>query len=183
MKIKSLTIYCSSSQKIDKKFFKLARETAEIISNYKIRVVYGGGNVGLMGEIAKTLINLDKNIIGIIPKFLINKEKSNLKLKRLKVVNNMSKRKENLFKMGDAFLILPGGTGTLEEVTEVLSWKILKLHNKPIIFLNFNNYWSPLIEQFKQIVKNKFGNKNLQNHFQIIKSPHQLNQILKSWKK
>ena len=183
MKIKSLTIYCSSSQKIDKKFFKLARETAEIISNYKIRVVYGGGNVGLMGEIAKTLINLDKNIIGIIPKFLINKEKSNLKLKRLKVVNNMSKRKENLFKMGDAFLILPGGTGTLEEVTEVLSWKILKLHNKPIIFLNFDNYWSPLIKQFETIIKNKFGNKNLQNQYQVIKKPKELEKILKLWSK
>ena len=134
MKIKSLTIYCSASQIIDKKFLKIAKETAEIISNYKIRVVYGGGNVGLMGEIANTLVKLDKDIVGIIPKFLINKEKLNLKLKNLRVVNNMTKRKELLFKLCDAFLILPGGTGTLEEVTEVLSWKILKLHTKPIIF-------------------------------------------------
>ena len=80
MKIKSLTIYCSASQKIDKKFFKLARETAEIISNYKIRVVYGGGNVGLMGEIANTLVDLNKEIIGIIPKFLVKKEKFNFKI-------------------------------------------------------------------------------------------------------
>ena len=73
MKIKSLTIYCSASQIIDKKFLKIAKETAEIISNYKIRVVYGGGNVGLMGEIANTLFKLDKDIVGIIPKFLIKK--------------------------------------------------------------------------------------------------------------
>ena len=85
MKIKSLTIYCSASQKIDKKFFKLARETAEIISNYKIKVVYGGGNVGLMGEIANTLMDLNKEIIGIIPKFLVKKEKLNFKIKKLKV--------------------------------------------------------------------------------------------------
>ena len=183
MKLKSLTIYCSASQKIDKKFFKLARETAETISKYKINVVYGGGNVGLMGEIAKTLIKLDREIIGIIPKFLISKEKSNLKLKDLKVVNNMNERKECLFKMGDAFLILPGGTGTLEEITEVLSWKVLKLHKKPIIFFNFENYWSPLIKQFEKMIKNKFGNKNLQNHFQIIKSSKELNQFLKSWTK
>ena len=107
MKIKSLTIYCSASQIIDKKFLKIAKETAEIISNYKIRVVYGGGNVGLMGEIANTLVKLDKDIVGIIPKFLISKEKLNLKLKNLRVVNNMTKRKELLFKLGDAFLILP----------------------------------------------------------------------------
>jgi TIGR00730 family protein len=181
MKIKSLTIYCSASQKIDNKFFKIAKETAKIISKYKIRVVYGGGNVGLMGEIANTLVKLDKDIVGIIPKFLINKEKLNLKLKNLKVVKNMTKRKELLFKLGDAFLILPGGTGTLEEVTEVLSWKILKLHNKPIIFLNFENFWSPLIKQFDKMKKNKFGNKNLQNQYQVIKKPEELEQILKLW--
>ena len=181
MKIKSLTIYCSASQIIDKKFLKIAKETAEIISNYKIRVVYGGGNVGLMGEIANTLVKLDKEIVGIIPKFLINKEKLNLKLKNLRVVNNMTKRKELLFKFGDAFLILPGGTGTLEEVTEVLSWKILKLHNKPIIFLNFENYLSPLIKQFEKMIKNKFGNKNLQNQYQVIKKPKELEKILKLW--
>ena len=183
MKIKSLTIYCSASQKIDKKFYKLAKETAKTLSHYKIKIIYGGGNVGLMGEIAKTLIKLDKEIIGIIPKFLINKEKLNLKLKNLKVVNNMTKRKGELFKMGDAFLILPGGTGTLEEVTEVLSWKILKLHNKPIIFLNFENYWSHLIKQFEKIVKNKFGNKNLQNQYQVIKKPIELEKIFKLWSK
>ena len=181
MKIKSLTIYCSASQIIDKKFLKIAKETAEIISNYKIRVVYGGGNVGLMGEIANTLVKLDKDIVGIIPKFLINKEKLNLKLKNLKVVDDMTKRKELLFKLGDAFLILPGGTGTLEEVTEVLSWKILKLHNKPIIFLNLENYWSPLIKQFEKMIKNKFGNKNLQNQYQVIKKPKELEKILKLW--
>ena len=181
MKIKSLTIYCSASQIIDKKFLKIAKETAEIISNYKIRVVYGGGNVGLMGEIANTLVKLDKDIVGIIPKFLINKEKLNLKLKNLRVVNNMTTRKEQLFKLGDAFLILPGGTGTLEEAIEVLSWKILKLHNKPIIFLNFENYWSPLIKQFEKMIKNKFGNKNLQNQYQVIKKPKELEKILKLW--
>ena len=181
MKIKSLTIYCSASQIIDKKFLKIAKETAEIISNYKIRVVYGGGNVGLMGEIANTLVKLDKDIVGIIPKFLISKEKLNSKLKNFRVVNNMTKRKELLFKLGDAFLILPGGTGTLEEVAEVLSWKILKLHNKPIIFLNFQNYWSPLIKQFEKMIINEFGNKNLQNQYQVIKKPKELEKILKLW--
>ena len=183
MNIKSLTIYCSASHKIDKKFFKLARETAEIISKYKIRVIYGGSSIGLMGEIARTLIKLNINIIGIIPKFLIKKEKINLKLSNLKIVNDMTERKENLFNLGDAFLILPGGTGTLEEVIEVLSRKVLKLHNKPIIFLNFDDYWSPLVKQFDKISQNKFGNKNLQNQFLIIKRPQQLNRIFKSWTK
>jgi len=183
MKIKSLTIYCSSSQKIDKKFNKMAKEIAEIISKHKIKVIYGGGNLGLMGEIARTLIKLKREVIGIIPKFLIKKEEANIKITNLKIVPNMSKRKENLFKLGDAFLILPGGTGTLEEVVEVLSWKNLKLHNKPVIFFNFDNYWSPLIKQFDKIIKNKFGNKNLQNKFQVIRSTKEFNKILQSWTK
>ena len=183
MKIKSLTIYCSASNKLDKKFFKMAKEIAEIISSYHIKVIYGGGNVGLMGAVAKTLIDLKREVIGIIPKFLIKKEKVSLNITKLKIVSSMGKRKEYLFKLGDAFLILPGGTGTLEEVIEVLSWKILKLHNKPIIFLNFDNYWSPLIKQFEKIIENKFGNKNLQNQFQVIKNPKQLNKILQSWTK
>ena len=95
----------------------------------------------------------------------------------------MGKRKEYLFKLGDAFFFFFGGTGTLEEVIELLSWKILKLHNKPIIFLNFDNYWSPIIKQFEMIIENKFGNKNLQNQFQVIKNPKQLNKILQSWTK
>ena len=161
----------------------MAKEIAEIVSNYHIKVIYGGGNVGLMGAIAKKLIDLKREVIGIIPKFLIKKEKVSLNITKLKIVSSMGKRKEYLFKLGDAFLILPGGTGTLEEVIEVLSWKILKLHNKPIIFLNFDNYWSPLIKQFEKIIENKFGNKNLQNQFQVIKNPKQLNKILQSWTK
>ena len=161
----------------------MATEIAEIISKYKIKVIYGGGNLGLMGEIARTLIKLKTEVIGIIPKFLIKDEEANIKITHLKIVPNMSKRKENLFKLGDAFLILPGGTGTLEEVIEVLSWKNLKLHNKPIIFFNFDNYWSPLIKQFNKITKNKFGNKNLQNKFQVIKSTKEFNKILQSWTK
>ena len=161
----------------------MAREIAEIISKHKIKVIYGGGNRGLMGEIARTLIKLKREIIGIIPKFLIKKEEANINITNLKIVPNMSKRKENLFKLGDAFLILPGGTGTLEEVIEVLSWKNLKLHNKPIIFFNFDNYWSPLIKQFDKIIKNKFGNKNLQNKFQVIRNIKEFNKILQSWSK
>ena len=99
MKIKSLTIYCSASDKLDKKFYNMAKEIAEIISNYRIKVIYGGGNVGLMGTIAKTLIDLKREVIGIIPKFLIKKEQVSLSITKLKIVSSMGKRKEYLFKL------------------------------------------------------------------------------------
>ncbi len=183
MKIKSLTIYCSSSNNLDKKYYKVTKEIAEIISKFNLSIVYGGGNVGLMGELARTSIKLGTNIKGIIPKFLIDKEKGFVKNIDLITVKNMQERKKLLFELGDAFLILPGGTGTLEELIEVISSKKLKLHNKPIVFLNFDNFWDPLFDQFKIIIKHKFGNKNLQNLFQVIDKANQLNKIILSWKK
>ena len=144
MDIKSLTIYCSSSNLLEKKYYKLSREIAVFLSNKKITIVYGGGKVGMMGEISRTAINSGGKVIGVIPKFLNSKEIIDYDISKTIIVKNMSERKQKMFQLGDAFLILPGGTGTLEEVIEVLSWKILKLHNKPIIFLNFENYWSPI---------------------------------------
>ena len=179
--MKNISVFCGAHEGKNPRYAEDAKKIGEILAAKGINVVFGGGNVGLMGEIANTLVDLNKEIIGIIPKFLVKKEKLNFKIKTLKVVNNMTKRKEQLFKLGDAFLVLPGGTGTLEEVIEVLSWKILKLHNKPIIILNFENYWSPLLKQFENIIKIKFGNKNLQNQYQVIKKPKELEKILKLW--
>ena len=179
--MKNISVFCGAHEGNNPRYAEDAKKIGEILAAKGINVVFGGGNVGLMGEIANTLVDLNKEIIGIIPKFLVKKEKLNFKIKNLKVVNDMTKRKEQLFKLGDAFLVLPGGTGTLEEVIEVLSWKILKLHNKPIIILNFENYWSPLLKQFENIIKIKFGNKNLQNQYQVIKKPKELEKILKLW--
>ena len=101
----------------------------------------------------------------------------------LRVVKNMNQRKKILFDLGDAFIAFPGGTGTMEEIIEIISWKILGLHKKPILFFNFKNFWNPLLEQFKSINENKFGNTNLQSIFETIDTPIQFEKILKSWKK
>ena len=121
MNIKSLTIYCSSSNNLDEEYYRCTREISEILSNHGISVVYGGGQVGLMGELAKTSIKLGNKVIGIIPEFLIDKEKALIDNIDLKIVKNMQERKKLLFELGDGFLILPGGTGTLEELIEVIS--------------------------------------------------------------
>jgi len=95
----------------------------------------------------------------------------------------MQERKKLLFELGDGFLILPGGTGTLEELIEVISSKKLELHNKPIIFYNLNNFWEPLFKQFEKIINNNFGNKNLQNLYEVIDKTCQLKKIINSWQK
>ena len=95
----------------------------------------------------------------------------------------MNERKKLLYELGDAFLALPGGTGTIEEISEIISWKVLGLHNKPIIFFNINKFWDPLLKQFDNINKKNFGNINLQTIFQTVNNLHQFKKILKSWKK
>ena len=163
MTIKSLTIYCSSSNNLTPDYYDLAEKIGKFLSKKTIRIIYGGGSVGLMGKISSSANNTGGHVIGIIPKFLVSKEKINRETHKTIIVKNMIERKKKLFEMGDAFLILPGGSGTIEEATEVISWKFLGLHNKEIIIFNFKNFWNPLIKMYKQAKNKKFGNKNLQD--------------------
>jgi len=183
MNIKSLTIFCSSSNNLDSIYYDIGKKLTEIIAKYNFSIVYGGGQVGIMGVVAKKALELGINVTGVIPEFLNVKEIMFKDINSLKIVKDMSQRKKLLYELGDAFIALPGGTGTIEEITEVISWKVLGLHDKPILFYNFKNFWNPLIKQFDYINKNSFGNINLQNIFQSINTPEQFKEILKSWKK
>ena len=163
MTIKSLTIYCSSSNNLTPDYYDLAEKIGKFLSKKSIRIIYGGGSVGLMGKISSSANNTGGHVIGIIPKFLVSKEKISSETYKTIIVKNMIERKKKLFEMGDAFLILPGGSGTIEEATEVISWKFLGLHNKEIIIFNFKNFWNPLIKMYTQAKNKKFGNINLQD--------------------
>ena len=183
MNIKSLTIYCSSSNNLDPIYYETSRKITKIIGKLSFSIIYGGGQVGIMGIIAKNALKLGIEVTGVIPEFLNTKEIKFEEISSLIVVKNMNQRKKLLYDLGDAFIALPGGTGTLEEITEIISWKVLGLHNKPILFYNINDFWNPLLEQFKLINKYNFGNINLQTIFQTIDTPKQFNEILKKWKK
>ena len=170
MKIKSLTIYCSSSEKLDQKFYDLTECIGFFLAQNQITIVYGGGNIGLMGKVSNAALKKGANVIGIIPEFLKKGENLNLDISKTIIVKTMAQRKKILFEKGDAFLILPGGSGTIEEATEVISWKILGIHKKPIIIFNFENYWNSMIEMYTNAKKNKFGHKNLQSVCKIVKT-------------
>ena len=163
MRIKSLTIYCSSSNNLGLEYYKLATNIGNFLASKSIKIIYGGGNLGMMGALSKSASDSGGKVVGIIPNFLIPKEGLNYKISKTIVVKNMIERKKKLFNLGDAFLILPGGSGTIEEATEVISWKFLNLHNKKIIIFNYNNFWDPLINMYNQTKQKKFGNKNLQS--------------------
>ena len=183
MTIKSITVYCSSSDKLRKTYYQDAEEISKLISSFKINIVYGGAKVGIMGVVAKTAKTKKNKVTGVIPNSLSKKEIIFENIDELKIVNNMSERKKLLFELGDAYLALPGGTGTLEEIVEVVSWKVIGIHNKPIIFFNKNNFWDNLFKQFKFFEDEKFSNKNLQNSFHIIDTIDQLKNILIKWQR
>ena len=183
MKIKSITVYCSSSDSLNSEYYHDAKIVSELISSFKLQIVYGGAKVGIMGEVAKTAKKCGNRIIGIIPNFLSKKEIIYEEIDDLRVVKNMSERKKLLFELGDAYIALPGGTGTLEEIVEVVSWKVMGIHNKPIIFYNKNNFWNNLFKQFQFFEVEKFSNKNLQSSFHIIDTVDQLKNLLIKWQK
>ena len=170
MDIKSLTIYCSSSNILDNNYYELATKIGEFLAKKNISIVYGGGKVGMMGKLSKSSMDNGGKVIGIIPKFLNSKEIIDLNVTKTIIVESMSQRKDKLFELGDSFLILPGGSGTIEEATDVISWKMLGLHNKNIILFNYMNFWDPLIKIYEQCEENNFGNKNLQNICEHIKT-------------
>ena len=170
MRIKSLTIYCSSSNLLNQKYYKLAEKIGNFLSSKKITIVYGGGKVGMMGKISESATNSGGKVIGIIPRFLNSKEIINYNISKTIIVKNMSIRKQKMFELGDAFLILPGGSGTIEEATEIISWKFLGLHKKKIIIFNYENFWNQLIKMYDKAKKENFGERNLQNICEHVKS-------------
>ena len=147
----SVCVYCASSNAAAPEFLAAADSLGTILAREGLRLVYGGGGVGLMGACAKAAHAAGGRVLGIIPHFLTSHERP-LKTVETIVVNSMHERKMMMFEEADAFAILPGGIGTLEEVIELLSWRRLGLHAKPIVFLNLNGFWAPMFELLEHIL-------------------------------
>ncbi|MEI8033478.1 MAG: TIGR00730 family Rossman fold protein [Chlorobiaceae bacterium] len=153
--ISSVTVYCSSSNLAPAEYFAAAGELGRNLAERRIGLVYGGGRVGLMGCIADAVLQNGGKVRGIIPRFLEEREVAHYGLSELHVVETMHERKMKLAEWGDAYLVLPGGFGTLDELMEVITWKHLGHHQKPIILLNLNGFWNQLLEFFGRIASEK----------------------------
>ena len=177
--ITSITIYCSSSNKISVSYRKEAKKIGFFLGQKKIKLVYGGGSNGLMGEVARSVKEKNGFVTGIIPKFLVEKEGLDNHIDEKIIVEDMSQRKKLLFNKGDAFIALPGGAGTIEEITEIISWFNLGLHSKPIIFFNYKNFWNPLISMYKNIYKDVFIEKKHNELFYTISNIDEIKNLFK----
>jgi uncharacterized protein (TIGR00730 family) len=158
--MKSICVYCGSSIGASPDYAEGARALAAQLVKNNIGLVYGGGNVGLMGTIATEVIRLGGEVTGIIPKALVDKELSHTELTRLHVVKDMHERKAMMAEQSDGFIAMPGGMGTLEELFEILTWAQLGFHQKPVGLLNTNGFYDKLIEFVHHQVEQRFVGKD-----------------------
>ncbi|MCL2715941.1 MAG: TIGR00730 family Rossman fold protein [Alphaproteobacteria bacterium] len=141
----TVCVYCGSSAGSSPRFVEAARSFGRILAERGIRLVYGGGNVGLMGALATSALDHGGQVTGIIPQFLVQSEHALMEVQDLIVTPDMHERKRLMFERSDAFVALPGGIGTLEELVEQLTWKQLGRHAKPVLLVNIDGFWDPLL--------------------------------------
>src|SRR3954467_2716024 len=154
--IASVGLFCGSSPGGDPQWTLAAAAFGEILAREGLRLVYGGGALGLMGACAKAVIAGGGQVLGVIPEFLRLPEVA-YEAAELVVVASMHERKARMFAEADGFAVLPGGIGTLEEVIELLSWARLGLHRKPVVFLDLEGFWTPLLELLDHTIREGFA--------------------------
>ncbi len=165
--IKSVCVYCGANTGNNSKYIEVARHVGEVIGNQKLRLVYGGGNVGLMGVMATAAKIGGAEIIGVIPQSLIDMEIAMLDVHELIVVNTMHERKATMETRSDAFIAMPGGFGTLDEFFEIVTWAQLGFHAKPVGLLNVGGYFDHLIKFMDQAVSEGFVKPSHRNMIHI----------------
>jgi uncharacterized protein (TIGR00730 family) len=150
-RLDSVCVYCASTNPAQPQFRADAERFGQLLASQGVRLVYGGGGVGLMGACAIAAQTAGGRVLGVIPDFLTSHERP-LKTVETRVVRSMHERKMMMFEEADAFAVLPGGIGTLEEAIELISWRRLGLHAKPIVFLNRLGFWDPLFTLFDHVL-------------------------------
>jgi uncharacterized protein (TIGR00730 family) len=160
-KIKTICVYCGSGPGTNHHFIEAAIAFGKILAGNGIRLVYGGGSIGLMGAIATSVLDHGGTVTGIIPDFLTARENALTRVQELIVTPDMHERKRLMFERSDAFVALPGGIGTLEELVEQLTWQQLGRHSKPILIANIDGFWEPLLALFVHMRATQFIRPNL----------------------
>jgi len=166
--IRRLCVYCGSSGAVDRQYREAATELGACLAAAGIGLVYGGGRVGLMGLLADAALARGGEVIGIIPSRLRDAELAHLGTTELVVVETMHERKRLMAERADAFAVLPGGIGTLDEMFDVLSWKQLGLHNKQILLADVGGYWAPLRQLLDNIVVTGFAHEQTRGLLQVV---------------
>lgn len=158
-KIQSLAVFCGSSQSNNSHFIEIAKELGSFLAKTQVRMIYGGAQVGLMGEVANACLQNGGEVYGVIPEFLSAKEIVHTGLTQLFHTQSMHERKAKMAELADGFIAIPGGFGTLDELFEILTWAQLGLHSKPIGLLNVDHFFNPLLAMIENMHNSQLLNK------------------------
>ena len=170
----SLCVYCGSALGVDSRIAEAARDLGRLLAERQIRLIYGGARIGLMGTLADAALAAGGEVVGIIPGHLDKTELGHRGATELIVVDSMHERKYMMFEESDAFAILPGGLGTLDETFEMLTWRKLGLHDKPIILVDIAGYWRPLLGLIDHVIVQGFAAPTDRDLYKVVSTVEEL---------
>ncbi|MGO1117806.1 TIGR00730 family Rossman fold protein [Rhodovibrionaceae bacterium A322] len=176
--LKTLCLYCGSASNVDPSYLESARELGRMTGERGVKLVYGGGRVGLMGVAADAALEAGGKVHGIIPQHLNDWEVGHTGLTELEIVETMHERKKRMFDLSDAFVALPGGLGTLDETFELVTWRQLGLHDKPMILVNVNGFWDPLLNLIRHQADSGFLRPEQLAFITPVSSPQEVFQAI-----
>ena len=179
--IKTITVFCASSSKIDDGYFEEARKFGEVLAKENIACCNGAGSIGLMNELSEAVLENGGKVIGVIPQFMCEMGWQHDGLTELKVVNSMHERKEMMANLGDASVALAGGIGTLEELFEIITWKQLGLYSKPIVILNTNGFFDKILDFLDQLVEQNFMREEHRKMWKVVERAEDILPTIRSF--
>ncbi|MEE8143114.1 MAG: TIGR00730 family Rossman fold protein [Planctomycetota bacterium] len=178
--MRRICVYCASSSQCDPAYFQVAEELGRELARASFSVIYGGGAVGLMGALADGVLAEGGDIVGVIPEFMKELEWAHNGVRDMRVVEDMHERKSKMIEEADAFIALPGGCGTLEELLEAITWKRLGIHAAPVIIVNTNGFYNPLLDQLQACVEQKFMNTRHAEMWAAVETVEQVLPLLRN---
>lgn len=165
--LRKICVYCGSGPGANPNYLKAAKNFGQLCAQNNIGIVYGGANIGIMGEVASATLEAGGHVTGVLPKFWYKSTLMHDGLSELIITENMHERKQTMHDLSDAFVALPGGIGTLEELVEMMTWSQLNLHTKPIVIANIDKFWQPLIFLLEHMTADEFIRDGLNVPFQV----------------
>ncbi len=166
----AVCVFCGSRDGTNPSFLKASKTLGRQCANSGIRVVYGGAGIGMMGAVARSALDAGGKVTGIVPKFLTEMEPQLDGLDDFILTETMHDRKIKMYEISDAFVIMPGGIGTLDETMEILTWRQLGVHAKPVIIANLDNYWDPFLEMIDHVIEQGYAGENVRGLYRTVTS-------------
>ncbi|WP_044655339.1 TIGR00730 family Rossman fold protein [Bacteroides congonensis] len=176
--INSVCVYSASSTKIDPVYFQAAEELGRLLAEHHIRLINGAGSIGLMCSVADAVLKNGGEVTGVIPHFMVEQNWHHTGLTELIEVESMHERKQKMANLSDGIIALPGGCGTLEELLEIITWKQLGLYLNPIIILNVNEFFDPLLEMLEKAIEENFMRQQHGDIWKVARTPEEAVKLL-----